>query len=57
MVGIVKEVPGGAHRFPKEQAAILKEELIRNLMILNKTLGEDNRRIRNEKFLDITGNI
>ena len=54
---IVKEVPGGAHRFPKEQAAILKEELIRNLMILNKTLGEDNRRIRNEKFLDITGNI
>ena len=54
---IVEEIPGGAHRFPKEQAAILKENLIRNLESLNSNNGELRREMRNKKFLNITLNI
>ncbi len=54
---IVKEVPGGAHRFPKKQADILKNELISNLEDLKATNDKDRKKIRNEKFLNITSNI
>tara|TARA_X000000368_G_C22967658_1_gene683944 strand:+ start:187 stop:1125 length:939 start_codon:yes stop_codon:yes gene_type:complete len=54
---IVKEVHGGAHRFPSEQAIILKKELIKNLEKLNSIPRHDIRNIRNEKFLNITSNI
>ena len=54
---IVEEVPGGAHRFPKEQAEILKKKLITNLENLKLDTGELRRKIRNEKFLNMTSNI
>lgn len=54
---IVKEVPGGAHRYPEDQALILKEELINNLDILNLIPRDLRRHIRNEKFLNITSDI
>lgn len=54
---VVKEVPGGAHRYPEEQANILKKELIKNLEIL-KSIPPNIRKIqRNEKFLNITSDI
>ncbi len=54
---IVKEVPGGAHRFPKKQAFILKEDLLKNIENLNSISVENRTKIRNEKFLNITSNI
>ena len=44
---IVKEVPGGAHRYPEDQALILKEELVNNLEILSS----DSKRFK--KILEI----
>ena len=54
---IIKEVSGGAHRFPEDQALLIKDELILNLDILNSISGNIRRKIRNEKFLNITSNI
>jgi len=54
---IVEEVPGGAHRFPKEQAIILKKEITDNLESIKLSSGEVRRKVRNEKFLNITSNI
>ena len=54
---IVEEVPGGAHRFPKEQAIILKKEITANLKSIKLSSGEVRRKVRNEKFLNITSNI
>ena len=51
---VVKEVPGGAHRNPDEQAQILKKELISNLETLNSIKTENLKNIRNEKYLNIT---
>ena len=54
---IVDEIPGGAHRFPEEQAEILKKNLLNNLDDLKLTPGKVRKEIRNEKFLNITSNI
>ena len=54
---IVDEIPGGAHRFPEEQAAILKKNLIINLENLKLTSGKERKEIRNKKFLNMTSNI
>jgi len=54
---IVEEIPGGAHRFPDEQAVILKKNLIENLENLKLSSGEERREARNKKFLNITSNI
>jgi len=54
---IVDEVPGGAHRFPQEQATILKKELTKNMESLMLISGEERRKSRNEKFLKMTSNI
>ncbi len=54
---IVKEVPGGAHRFPNDQALIIKNEINRNLESLGSISGEVRKRLRNEKFLNITSGI
>jgi acetyl-CoA carboxylase carboxyl transferase subunit alpha len=54
---IIDEIPGGAHRFPEEQAAILKKNLLINLENLNSTSGKVRREIRNEKFLNMTSTI
>ena len=54
---IIEEIPGGAHRFPEEQAAILKKYLLINLNNLKSISGKERREIRNKKFLNITSNI
>ena len=54
---IIEEVPGGAHRFPEEQAQILKKNLINNLNDLMLTSGKIRKEIRNKKFLNMTSNI
>jgi len=54
---IVDEIPGGAHRFPEEQAEILKKTLLDNLDDLKSTSGKVRKEIRNKKFLNITSNI
>ena len=54
---IVEEIPGGAHRFPKEQASILKQKLIENLESINSISPKERRETRNKKFLNITSTI
>ena len=54
---IVDEIPGGAHRFPEEQAEILKKNLLINLDDLKLTSGKVRKEIRNKKFLNMTSNI
>ena len=54
---IIDEIPGGAHRFPKEQAEILKKNLLNNLDELKLTSGKVRKEIRNKKFLNMTSNI
>jgi acetyl-CoA carboxylase carboxyl transferase subunit alpha len=54
---IVNEIPGGAHRFPEEQAEILKKNLLNNLESLKLTSGKVRKEIRNKKFLNITSDI
>ena len=54
---IVDEIPGGAHRFPEEQAEILKKNLLSNLDDLKLNSGEERKEIRNKKFLNMTSNI
>ncbi len=54
---IIDEIPGGAHRFPDEQAEILKSNLLNNLDDLKSTSGKERKKIRNKKFLNITSNI
>jgi acetyl-CoA carboxylase carboxyl transferase subunit alpha len=54
---IVDEIPGGAHRFPEEQAEILKKNLLSNLDDLRLTSGNERKEIRNKKFLNMTSNI
>ena len=54
--GIVKEMPGGAHRYPKEQFVSVKKTIIENLEELIKLPVEKIVVDRNEKFLNITLN-
>ena len=54
---IVDEIPGGAHRFPEEQAEILKKNLLKNLDDLKLTSGKLRKETRNKKFLNMTSNI
>jgi len=53
---IIKEVPGGAHRFPEEQAMMLKKELVTNIENLKLVSGDVRKNLRNEKFLNMTSN-
>ena len=54
---IVKEVAGGAHRFPEEQAKIIKNEIIKSINNLKSLTIEERRKLRNEKFLSMTSEI
>ena len=54
--GIVEEMPGGAHRYPKEQFVAVKKTIIENLEELIKLPVEKIVADRNEKFLNITLN-
>ena len=51
---IVKEIPGGAHRFADQQYIIVKETIIAELEELAKWSVEKLVNERNEKFLNIT---
>ena len=53
---IIKEVPGGAHRFPEDQSKIIKQQLISNLETLKIISGVERKNKRNKKFLNITSN-
>ena len=52
--GIVKEIPGGAHRFADQQYAIVKETIVAKLTELAKWSIVKLVNERNEKFLNIT---
>ena len=54
---IVTEVSGGAHRYPQQQSLILKEELIKNLETLSLVSSVSRKKVRNDKFINITSNI
>ena len=54
---IIKEVAGGAHRFPEEQADIIKNEIIKSINNLKSLTIEERRKLRNEKFLSMTSEI
>jgi acetyl-CoA carboxylase carboxyl transferase subunit alpha len=54
---IVDEIPGGAHRFPEEQAEILRKNLLSNLDDLKLNSGKERKEIRNKKYLNMTSNI
>jgi len=54
---IIEEVPGGAHRFPEEQALILKKSIIKNLESISRNSIDELLTSRNEKYLNITSNI
>ena len=54
---IVKEVAGGAHRFPQDQADILKNEIINSIDSLKLLSIEERRNQRNQKFLNMTAEI
>ena len=54
---IISELPGGAHRFPLEQASVIKKALVSNLESLRIIETEILIKNRNKKYLNITSNI
>jgi len=54
---IIPELSGGAHRFPTEQADIVKKNLISTLSIISKINPDQLVINRNSKFLNITTDI
>ena len=54
---IISELPGGAHRFPLEQASVIKKTLVSNLESLRIIDSEILIKNRNKKYLNITSNI
>jgi len=54
---IIPELPGGAHRFPFEQASVIKKVLVSNLESLRAIEFENLIKNRNKKYLNITSNI
>ena len=53
----ISEIPGGAHRYPNEQALLVREKILKNLNELKNTDIETLILNRNRKYLDITSNI
>ena len=53
---IINEVPGGAHRFVKEQVTYVKQNIEKNINFLKSISPDELLNIRNEKFLNITLN-
>jgi len=51
---IIKETPGGAHRYPSKQFEIIKEKIIENINELKKINIEKLVSTRNEKYINIT---
>ena len=53
---IIKEMPGGAHRFPEDQFFLVKKNILEKLKELSKYPRENLVQERNKKFLEITSN-
>ena len=53
---IIEEVPGGAHRYPNEQAYIVREKLVKSINELMLIAGDKRRDQRNQKYLNMTSN-
>jgi len=51
---VIEEIPGGAHRFLKEQINFVKESILKNYESLKKISMDDLLLNRNQKFLNIT---
>jgi len=54
---IIKELPGGAHRNLKSQAEIVKNEIIDQILSLQKIPIFELIKVRKEKYLNITSDI
>ena len=54
---IIKEVDGGAHRFPHKQSIILKKAIIGTIDSLLSLEANTRLKLRNEKFLNMTAEI
>ena len=53
---IIEELPGGAHRFIKEQFNFVKQSITKNIKELQKISLDQLKINRNEKYLNITSN-
>ena len=53
----IDELSGGAHRYPEEQATLVKKALISNLDYLTNNNIENVVNNRKEKYLNITASI
>ena len=54
---IIREIPGGAHRHPKEQALLLKESIEKSMSDLKRMGIDELVSSRKEKYLNITSEI
>ena len=54
---IIRELPGGAHRYPEFQAMEIKKILIKNLFELKEISSENLIKSRKNRYLNITSNI
>ena len=54
---IIKEIPGGAHRNPKEQAVLLKKSIEKNISALKSIEINELVSSRKNKYLNITSEI
>ena len=54
---VLSEIPGGAHRFPKLQAAIIKKSILENLSELKSKPIKELVKYRKDKYLNITSDI
>ena len=54
---VIPEIPGGAHRFPKDQANKIKSYIIENLTKLKEVSIDRLVNDRKNKYLNITSNI
>ena len=54
---IISEIPGGAHRHPKKQSEIIKENILKNLEILKKIPINNLVIRRKDKYINITADI
>ncbi len=54
---IIPELPGGAHRYPKEQSKLIKESILLHLKDLINLEKNDLIKIRKNKYLNITSEI
>ena len=54
---VIEEIPGGAHRHPKEQAELVKSHIVKNINELQNFTTNDLVNNRKFKYINITANI